>query len=195
MPLFYPYVMGLETDEFFKFVDLARQFRTRSEIELLEVPAPQRLAPHALALSADVAEIGSDEDIATGRFVLLHDPAGQESWDGNFRAVTFIRSSLEADMQSDPVLADVAWSWVAEALERAGAEYFASGGTVTRAASKSFGGLKGSDDSSEIEIRASWTPRDSSALSAHLQGWLYLIELAAGLTPLEEGVSALKKRR
>jgi hypothetical protein len=44
----------------------------RSEIELLEAPAPQRLAPYAIALTADV--IVDDEDRGTGRLVLLHDP-------------------------------------------------------------------------------------------------------------------------
>lgn len=187
--------MNRETEDFLKFCDSARAIQTRGEIALSEVPAPQRLAPHAFALSADIAEIGSDEDIATGRFVLLHDPAGQESWDGTFRCVTFIRSSLEAEMQNEPMLADVAWSWVAEALDRAAADYGSTGGTITRASSKSFGQLDGGDDSSEIEIRASWTPKASAELLKQLSGWLNLIELVAGLTPLEEGVSALKKRR
>ena len=46
--------------------------KPRGEIMLESVPAPQKLAPHALAMTADVLE-----DAATGRFVLLHDPAGQ----------------------------------------------------------------------------------------------------------------------
>lgn len=187
--------MGRDSAGFDNFVSLVREFRTRPEIELAEVPAPQRLAPFAFALSADVAFAGDDEDLATGRFVLLHDPAGQESWEGRFRCVTFIRSSLENDLQNEAILNDVAWSWVGEALERAGASYGANGGTVTRSSSKSFGQLEGTDDTSEIEIRASWTPLSGDSLIEHLSGWLYLIELAAGLAPLEEGVSSLKKRR
>jgi len=50
-----------------------RAIALRNEIVLEEVPAPQKLAPHALALTADV-----DIDVATGRFVLLHDPQGQD---------------------------------------------------------------------------------------------------------------------
>ena len=58
-----------------------RPVRLRAEIRLSEAPAPQRLAPFAVALTADVA--GADgEDIVTGRFVVLHDPAGQEAWHG-----------------------------------------------------------------------------------------------------------------
>ena len=45
--------------------------KPRGEIMLETVPAPQKLAPHSLAMTADVLE-----DAATGRFVLLHDPAG-----------------------------------------------------------------------------------------------------------------------
>jgi hypothetical protein len=187
--------MGRESDDFSRFTALAKDLKIRSEIELSEVPAPQRLAPFAYAISADVALPGDEEDLATGRFVLLHDPEGQESWDGNFRCVTFIRSSLDSEMQDEPLLADVAWSWVNEALNRAGAQFGANGGTVTRASSKSFGQLAGTDGTSEIEIRASWTPTTSENLIANLNGWLYLIELAAGLSPLEEGVSSLTKRR
>ena len=51
--------------------------KPRSEILLEMVPAPQKLAPFAIAMTADVLE-----DAATGRFVLLHDPAGQEGWSG-----------------------------------------------------------------------------------------------------------------
>ena len=51
--------------------------KPRGEILLEVVPAPQKLAPHALALTADVLE-----DAAPGRLVLLHDPDGQEVWGG-----------------------------------------------------------------------------------------------------------------
>ena len=57
------------------FDDIIAQIRAikpRVEILLEEVPAPQKLAPFAFAMTADVLE-----DAATGRFVLLHDPDGQ----------------------------------------------------------------------------------------------------------------------
>lgn len=182
-----------DTERFERLTAQLREIAVRPEISLADVPAPQRLAPHALALAADVAIDG--DDVATGRFVMLHDPAGQEAWDGTFRCVTFVRSAIESEMQSDPLLAEVAWSWIVEGLERAGASFAATSGTVTRVASASFGQLSQSEDSAEIEIRASWTPRDSEQLATHLNGWLYLIEMASGLTPIAEGVSALKKRR
>lgn len=69
--------------EFENFLSFARSYSPRAEISLDEVPAPQKLAPYAFALSADVA-LNSDEDVATGRFVLLHDPEGQAAWEGGF---------------------------------------------------------------------------------------------------------------
>ena len=50
-----------------------------------EMPAPQRIAPYAAALSADVTVDGID--VGTGRLILLHDPAGNDAWDGTFRCV------------------------------------------------------------------------------------------------------------
>ena len=99
----------------------------RPEIRIEEIPAPQRLAPFAYAVSADLIDLARAsneddqiEDIATGRFVLLHDPAGQETWEGNFRCVTFVRSALETEMEADPLLPDVGWSWFIDALNTAG---------------------------------------------------------------------------
>lgn len=163
------------------------------EITFEEVPAPQRLAPHAVAFSVDVEVRG--DDVATGRFVLLHDPAGQEAWEGKFRAITFIRSAIEEDLQSDPLLTDVAWSWVGESLDLVGASYLATSGTVTKVSSASYGQLSEQDQSSEIEIRASWTPSDSAKLMDHLNAWTRMIETVSGLTPIAEGVSALNTRR
>ena len=126
---------------------------------------------------------------------MLHDPDGQEAWEGNFRAVTFVRSAIEDDLQTDPLLTDVAWSWVSESLQGASAEFVASSGTVTKVSSASYGQLAEKDQSSEVEIRASWTPVDPSNLISHLHGWIRLIETVAGLTPISEGVSSLKTRR
>ena len=186
-----------ETEEFLAFCEAARKITTRAEIYFEEVPAPQRLAPHAVAFSVDVSNDPSleDSDIATGRFVMLYDPAGQEAWNGNFRAVTFVRSAIEADLQSDPLLTDVAWSWVSESLETASADFTSPSGTVTRVSSASYGQLSEKELSSELEIRASWTPINSKNLLNHLSAWLTLIETVSGLTPIPEGVSSLRSRR
>ena len=186
-----------ETEQFLEFCEAARKIVTRAEIHFEEVPAPQRLAPHAVAFSVDVSEDPSieDSDVATGRFVMLHDPAGQEAWSGNFRAVTFVRSAIEADLQSDPLLTDVAWSWVSESLDSASADFTSPSGTVTRVSSASYGQLAEKELTSELEIRASWTPVEPKKLLNHIHAWLTLIETVSGLTPIPEGVSSLKSRR
>ena len=89
----------ISTQTFNELIAPLTSLKTRPEIILETVPAPQKLAPFALALSADVLD-----DLATGRFVLLHDPAGQEGWAGKFRAVTFARADIELDMAKDPLL-------------------------------------------------------------------------------------------
>jgi hypothetical protein len=189
------------TDFFHTFVAEMKSFSPRSEISLEEIPAPQRLAPFAYAVSADLADLsqprnGDDaEDIATGRFVLLHDPAGQETWEGNFRCVTFVRSALETEMEADPLLPDVGWSWFIDALNNSGADYVAPSGTVTRVMSASYGQLSTHDESSEIEVRASWTPTNPQQLQKHVTAWLELMASAAGLAPLPDGVSSLPLRR
>jgi hypothetical protein len=189
------------TDLFHDFVDAMKSFSPRREIHLEEIPAPQRLAPFAYAVSADLSDLSNlpnDEeatDIATGRFVLLHDPAGQETWEGEFRCVTFVRSALETEMESDPLLPDVGWSWFIDALANSGSEYVAPSGTVTRVMSASYGQLSSSDESSEIEIRASWTPANPEELMRHIGAWLELMASAAGLAPIPEGVSSLPQRR
>lgn len=185
--------MRNETDFFHAVVDQIKQLKTRSEITITEIPAPQRLAPFAYAISADLLD--GEADVATGRFVLLHDPNGQETWEGSFRCVTFVRSTLETEMEADPLLPDVGWSWFVDALTISQADYVAPSGTVTRVMSASYGQLSPQDESSEIEVRASWTPTDPKQLIKHVNAWLELMSSAAGLAPLPDGVDPLPARR
>jgi hypothetical protein len=175
-----------------EFLDVAarlRATRLRPEIVIEEIRAPQRIAPFALALSAEA--VSGDEDLATGRFVLLHDPAMPQAWAGTYRIVTFVRADLEAEVGSDPLLGQVGWSWLEDAL-RGQALYTAAGGTVTRVVSESFGALSDRAASTEIEVRASWTPLDDPVL--HLQAWATLLCTVAGLPPVTPGVTALPRR-
>jgi hypothetical protein len=178
-------------EEFALAVERLRAVRLRPEVVIEEVPAPQRIAPHALALSADV--VVDDEELASGRFVLLYDPAGQDAWEGTFRAVTFVRAALESDLGSDPLVGQIGWTWLQEALDNADVEYVAAGCTVTRVVSESFGSLADRPPSVELEIRASWTPTDEVA--AHLQAWTTLLCTVGGLPPLPAGVASLPRRR
>jgi hypothetical protein len=185
------------------FEDLVNSLRTftpRAEIVLEEVPAPQKLATYAFAFSADVSNglLDDDEDeIASGRFVLLHEPGGQDTWEGEFRCVTFVRADVDPVMQQDPLLPEVGWSWFLEALESEECSLAAPSGTVTRVSSASFGKLSPRNDESEIEIRASWTPAITEPIEImkHIAGWCRLITDVAGLEPIPDGVSTISSAR
>lgn len=168
-----------------------RAARFRSEMFVEEMPAPQRIAPHASALSADVTIDG--EDVGTGRIVLLHDPAGNDTWGGTFRCVAYARAEVDPELVSDPLLAEVGWSWLTEALESHGASYAAPSGTVTCVSSESFGGMAGEPATAQVEIRASWTPEGD--LTAHVEAWGELLCTASGLPPVPEGVATMPSRR
>ena len=98
------------------------------------------------------------EDVGTGRIVLLHDPAGNDAWDGTFRCVAYARAEIDPEMANDPLLGEVGWSWLTEALAAHGAEYAAPSGTVTKVSSESFGSMADEETTAQLEIRASWTP-------------------------------------
>ena len=167
-----------------------RAIKPRSEILLEEVPAPQKLAPYAFAMTADVLE-----DAATGRFVLLHDPDGQEGWSGKYRCVTFVRAAIDNEMAADPMLCNIGWAWLMESLKAIGCDYTAPSGTVTKVASVSFGTLENLDEDSELEVRASWTPTSGKNIADHIRAWVELLEMSAGLAPIPDGVTQLSRSR
>lgn len=179
-----------------------RAARVRPEVTLETVPAPRRLAPHAFALEASV--LAEEEELADGRLVLLYDPEGREAWQGEFRLVTLARAELEPEMAADPLLPEVCWSWLTGALAAREARYGEPSGTVSRTSSHHFGGLADRADTTQIEVRASWTPLpgDRGAdpeLGAHLAAWCELLAACAGLPPLPGdqggGVVPLPNRR
>src|SRR5262245_52639121 len=161
-----------EPPEFADAVRAMNEARLRPEVLAEPMPAPQRIAPYAAALSADVTVDG--HDLSTGRIILLHDPAGNDSWDGTFRCVAYVRADIDLEMITDPALADVGWSWLTEALAAHGAAYAAASGTVTRVATDSFGAMSDDSGTAQIEIRASWTPVLGDAqqeVSGHVEAW------------------------
>jgi len=190
----------VDTNAFERLVDQLRTFTPRAEVSLIEVPAPQKLATFAFAFSADVSNgllADEENEIANGRFVLLHEPGGQATWDGEFRCVTFVSADLDPVMQEDPLLPEVGWSWFLESLESNQCLFNAPSGTVTRVSSASFGKLSPRNDDAEIEIRASWTPiiNEPQELMKHIESWCNLISEVAGLPPVPEGVSAISSAR
>ncbi|MFY9913273.1 MAG: DUF3000 domain-containing protein [Nocardioidaceae bacterium] len=178
-------------EEFQKALDQLRSARLRPEIFSEEMPAPQRIAPYSAALTADVTVGG--EDVGGGRLVLLYDPAGNDAWEGVFRCVAYARADIDPEMVTDPLLSEVGWTWLVEALSTHHAEYVAPSGTVTRVASESFGGMEGDPANAEIEVRASWTPLGD--IRSHVEAWGDLLCIAAGLPPVPAGVVAMPNRR
>ncbi|MEU3254546.1 DUF3000 domain-containing protein [Streptomyces sp. NPDC006997] len=181
-------------------VDALRSARLRPQVEVEATRAPQRLAPFAYALEATVVD--GEQDLADGRLVLLHDPAGHDAWRGAFRLVTLVRAELEPEMAADPLLPEVCWSWLTGALQARGLACGEPSGTVTRASSHYFGGLSERPAASQIEIRASWTPREGLGgvpdTAAHLASWCDLLAQVAGLPPAGPGdasVVTLPQRR
>jgi hypothetical protein len=64
---------------FIEMIELLRTFTPRAEIILEEVPAPQKLAAYSFAFTADISNGLSgdaEEEVASGRFVILHEPGG-----------------------------------------------------------------------------------------------------------------------
>lgn len=162
----------------------------RPGLELRVVPAPTRMAPHAVAVAADVERDG--EEVASGRFVVLHDPAGQDGWRGDTRIVAFVSAEVEPEMAADPSLGAAGWSWLTDSL--ADVPHTAAGGTVTRTSSTRFGSLAEPEEACEVEVRASWTavagPDGLMDLGRHLAAWCDLLCSTAGLPP--PGVAALR---
>lgn len=173
-----------------------RSAELRDELDVTEIPAPAQLAPDAIALAADVrpSRHGSDSELGTGRFILLHDPEEPSAWGGPFRIVCFAQAPLETEIGLDPFLTDVAWSWLVDALDAKGARYTAASGTATRILSTGFGELADQGDGAQIELRASWSPLETD-VAAHVEGWAELLCMLAGLPPTTEGVTMLSPRR
>jgi hypothetical protein len=183
----------------FRAAVLAMQSATlRPEIFCEEMPAPQRIAPYASALSADVTV--DDTEVGTGRLILLHDPEGNDAWaGGTFRCVAYARAEIDVELITDQMLGEVGWSWLIEALEAHGAAYAAASGTVTRVATESFGGMADESGNAQLEIRASWTPVAGEDgvldVTGHVEAWGELLCTAVGLPPVPDGVAVMPSRR
>jgi Protein of unknown function (DUF3000) len=168
-----------------------RGVRPRPELILSPLEAPPRLAPWTWAFSVEAVTggagtsgaIDTDEPDTSGRLILLHDPAGQDAWEGTFRLVCFVQARLEPEQLGDEMLPVVGWSWLTEALELAGAEHVALGGTVTQTSSVRFGDIAGPRRDDDVELRASWTPVGAD-LSRHAEAFCVLVASAAGLPPV-----------
>lgn len=180
--------------EFDAAVAELRDTAFRADITVREIATPQGLAPYAIALAADVRpDDDGDSVYGTGRFVLLHDPDAPAGWDGTWRIVLFAQAPLETEIGTDPLLADVTWSWLVDALDSRHAVYHAASGTSTKTLSKGFGGLAAEGDGAQIELRASWTPQ--GPFRPHVEAWAELVGMLAGLPPGSEGIAVIGARK
>ncbi len=187
-----------------------RDEQAHRDLSFEDVPAPKRLAPYATAIAAAAQRDGAD--VAWGRLVLLYDPDGQEGWHGVFRLVAYIRAEVEPEIAADPLLGEVGWSWLSEALDGRVPGYAQPSGTVTRVITEGFGAKQDELPLTGFELRASWSPAgpgsrrrpgraagaagpgepdlDVIDLPAHIAAWCDCLSAAAGLEP--PGTRALR---
>lgn len=156
------------------------------DITIEEVPAPKRLAPHATAIAVTAHRDG--DEVATGRLVLLFDPGGNDGWCGMFRLVAYVQADIEPEVAADPLLGEVGWTWLTEALDMYTPGYAAESGTVTRVITEGFGAKEEDLPLTGFELRASWSPEGGTDLAAldlggHVLAWYACLRSAAGLEP------------
>ena len=170
-----------------------RGIRFRADLRCREIPAPQGLAPDAFALAGDVRP--RDEGGTPHSAPAFHPaarPRRAGRLGGAWRIVCFAQAPLEPEIGMDPFLADVAWSWLVDALDARGATYHSASGTATKTLSKGFGSLAAEGDGAQIELRASWSPH--GPLAPHVEAWAELVCMLAGLPPGSEGIASRQQK-
>jgi hypothetical protein len=196
-------------DTFRAVIDAMTSAPQRADFTWRTIPAPSRMAPSTWACTGEI--LVHDDELASGRLVILHDPAGQESWDGTYRMVALVQAQLEPEFAIESMLGDVAWSWVTEALELHDAEARELGCTATRVVSQSYGALASRPSTVDVEMRVSWTPEPTEPpgpgapaappsdpadatehdaahapaidLAPHFAAWTAMLAAAGGLPP------------
>lgn len=167
----------------------------RDDLDFEDWPAPKRLAPHAAALAVTAYRDGVEA--GTGRLVLLHDTAGQEGWTGTFRVVAQVHADVEEEMAADPLLGEVGWSWLTDALGLHAPGYGAPSGTVTRVITEGYGAKADEPAATGFELRASWCPDEdeiADEVSGAVLAWCDVVAAAAGLPAQPPGTRALGRR-
>ena len=166
------------------------------QIEIGPIRPPQRLAPFSYAIGAEVrhpetAESSpSSEGDAFGRLILLHDPEGDEAWDGTMRLVAYIQADL------DP---SVAATRCCPRWRGAGSSMRWRRGRARHRARRhrhrdQFGAVRRHrrpPRAHQLELRASWTAT-TPELAAHVEAFCEVLAYAAGLPPA--GVTDLGSR-
>ena len=162
-----------------------------------------RAAAHRAVRVRAVGDVTVDgDDVGTGRLILLHDPPGNDAWDGDLplRRLRPRRDRRRADHRPDArrrrlVLAD-------RGARRPRRGVHTASGTVTRVATESFGGM--ADDSrhrpardpgvvdADVPVGARRRRLD---VTPHVEAWGELLCTAVGLPPVPDGVAVIPSRR
>lgn len=159
--------------EFIESLLSLRSVTPPPHLTLTEIPAPQKITPFSAALHVESPSPDGDIPATTGRFVILNEPNKVIDWASRTRIIIQIRSEMDPEMGTDPLLAEVVWSWLHDAFDQNAVDAHHLKGTVTREISETFGDLELKRSDVEIEIKASWST-DSTNLAPHLQAWLDL---------------------
>jgi len=163
----------------------------RPELNTSQIPAPAQIAPWALAFAAQAPNpADTPMNRGVGRIVFLHDPKQFETWGSNMRVIAYGKSPLENDIGIEDDTAHYWWSELMRALKLNGAKFINEAGTITKMSSTGMGSLANDPNSTEVEIRASWSLVEDD-LGPHLAAWQDLIASMAGFGMDGEGVTRL----
>lgn len=167
----------------------------RSELNTSQIPAPEKIAPWALAFAAQAPNpADTPMNRGVGRIVFLYDPEQFDTWGSNMRVIAYGKSPLESDLGIEEDVAHFWWEELVRALKNHNAKYSHEAGTITKMTSTGMGSLSNDPGTSEVEIRASWSPQEDE-LGPHLAAWQDLIAGMAGFGIDGEGVTRLTSKK
>jgi hypothetical protein len=108
-----------------------------------------------------------------------------------------VHAEVEEEMATDPLLGEVGWSWLTDALDLHAPGYLAPSGTVTRVITEGYGSKEEEPPSTAFELRASWCPADDEIfdeIRGAVLAWSDVLAAAAGLPAQPPGTVALGRR-
>ncbi|MFM8926682.1 MAG: DUF3000 family protein [Rhodoluna sp.] len=166
---------------------------TRSELDTTQIASPHGIGPFSLAFSAQVPDSTETPlNRGVGRIVFVHDPEQADVWGANMRVIAYAKSPAELDLGKEDDSANYYWELLSRALANHSAKYTAEAGTITKMSSTGMGSIATDKPSTEIELRASWTPLDGN-LQPHLAAWQDLVAAMAGFALEGESVIPLSQ--
>lgn len=187
--------MSTPPEEFITALESLKGQTFRPEFHLTQIPPPTQIAPYAVALQAELNPDQADPEhlLGSAKFVVLYDPEEQPAWNGPFRIVINAQAPMDGEIGDDPLLGEVAWSWLTDALAQENAPYHSLNGTVTRVFNETFGDLHLNTARVDLEVRASWSPTNEQ-LTTHLHAWANFAAAVSGLGPWSPNVVPMPRK-